>query len=451
MPIARGKRKVADREQENINCTRRKPNEDFRKTVDKYIEQNERIQGNEERCQIELHHAKLKAIRDEANLKDLQAENKRLQGDLEAYKRKAIESTEASDMLKIDILKQQPASQLPDSEVVKMYEQLGEAISSWVDDEVAISNDMWRKRNDCYPGTNQFQDGGIPHYRQFLDEGFRFAGEYLLESLIQHELQEELFCGRAMLFGLDHPEERFISMVEEGLSKLDPPRTIRYLRSENLKGFCQSDLFRKSCADSMSIVEEGILEHVNTILPRLHNQPDRAQLLCERVLEPAFELAIAIKTSATPYCFSSPFTLETRFMKLPLQPHESKNYTMINVNTRGMIRTASMDTKDEVERVLLLAPGLVRRDPGKPEKRLTPSVICVKVVHPEVIPSGISGYGLGSPFTTSAATVQEPQSYDNLQDSDELADWPKVNPTVVSSISKEKEWASNQLERTQDG
>ncbi|KAI4146017.1 MAG: hypothetical protein LQ341_002197 [Variospora aurantia] len=222
VPIARGKRNVANREQEN------KPDEDFRKTADKYIEANKRIRVNEERCQIELHHAKLKATRDEANLKDLQVENKRLQGDLEAYKKKAIESTEANDLLKVDILKQQPASQLPDSEVVKMYEQLGEAISSWVDDEVAISNDMWRKRNDCYPGTNQFQDTGIPHYRQFLDEGFRFGGEYLLESLIQQELHEELFGERMMFFGLDYQENMFVSKVEEGLSKLEPPRSAYY-------------------------------------------------------------------------------------------------------------------------------------------------------------------------------------------------------------------------------
>ncbi|KAI4146018.1 MAG: hypothetical protein LQ341_002198 [Variospora aurantia] len=109
---------------------------------------------------------------------------------------------------------------------------------------------------------------------------------------------------------------------------------------------------------------------------------------------------------------------------------------MIDVNSRRVVRKASMDTTDEVERVLLLAPGLVRRDPGKPEKRLTPSVICVKVIDPEAVPSGIPGYGLGSPFTTSGMTVQEHQSYDNLQDPDELVDSPRVNSTVLSSISK---------------
>lgn len=162
----------------------------------------------------------------------------------------------------------------------------------------------------------------------------------------------------------------------------------------------------------MSLVEERILALVNTILPRLQDQPCRAQLFLERVVEPAFELAIAIKTSATSYGFSCPFTLGTQFMKLRVHPHESSNHTMINVNSRGVVRKASMDTEDEVERVLLLAPGLVRRDPGKPEKSLTPTIICVRVVHPEVVWSGDSGCELTDLHTTSSMIVKESKSQD---------------------------------------
>ncbi|KAI4139970.1 MAG: hypothetical protein LQ341_004007 [Variospora aurantia] len=162
----------------------------------------------------------------------------------------------------------------------------------------------------------------------------------------------------------------------------------------------------------MSLVEERILALVNTILPRLQDQPCRAQFFLERVVEPAFELAIAIKTSATSYGFSCPFTLGTQFMKLQVHPHETSNQTMINVNSRGVVRKASMDTKDEVERVLLLAPGLVRRDPDKPEKSLTPTIICVRVVHPEVVWSGDSGCELTDLHTTSSMIVKESKSQD---------------------------------------
>ncbi|KAL8987125.1 MAG: hypothetical protein Q9177_003644 [Variospora cf. flavescens] len=417
-----GKRRNTDQEQDDATCWKRKANADFMKTFDKgkanakkFISNVEKEQDISDSRLSELQQAHIKATRDGVNLKALQTENKRLMENLEAFRKKATESIEVNEMLKVDLIKQQPVSQLPDSEVVMKYDRLHEAISSWVNDEVSIFEGAWKKLHGCYPDANQFRDGGNPCYRQFLGAGFGLGGEYLLESLIQQELHEELFSQGMMFFGLDYQEYMFIRKVEEGLSKLYPPRNstaIRDLRSENLKGFCQSEDFRRGCADSMSLVEERILALVNTILPRLQDQPCRAQLFLERVVEPAFELAIAIKTSATSYGFSCPFTLGTQFMKLRVHPHESSNHTMINVNSREVVRKASMDTKDEVERVLLLAPGLVRRDPGRPEKHLTPTIICVRVVHPEDVLSGDSSWELTDLHTNSSMIVKESKSQD---------------------------------------
>ncbi|KAL8971301.1 MAG: hypothetical protein Q9197_003352 [Variospora fuerteventurae] len=414
-----GKRRNTDQEQDDATRWKRKANADFMKIFDKlkatatkFISNVEKEQDISDSRLSELQQNHIKVTRDGVNLKALQGNNKRIMEDLEAFRKKATDSIEINEMLKVDLIKQQPVSQLPDSEVVMKYHRLHEAISSWVNDEVSIFEGAWKKLHGCYPDANQFGDGGNPCYRQFLDAGFGLGGEYLLESLIQQELHKELFSEGMMFFGLDYQENMFIRKVEEGLSKLDPPRTIRYLRSENLKGFCQSEDFRRGCADSMSLVEERILVLVNTILPRLQDQPCRAQLFLERVVEPAFKLAIAVKTSATSYGFSCPFTLGTQFMKLQVHPHETSNHTMINVNSRGVVRKASMDTKDEVERVLLLAPGLVRRDPDKPEKSLTPTVICVRVVHPEVVSSGDSGCELTDLHTASSMIVKESKSQD---------------------------------------
>ncbi|KAI4088681.1 MAG: hypothetical protein LQ344_005919 [Seirophora lacunosa] len=441
LAVTKGKRKNAHLEQDDFNRTRRKSNTDFQKVVDKYIENVEVLQNNEERCKIELDQARLKATRDEANLGYLRGENKRIREDLEAFKRKAVESAEASDLLKIDILKQQPASQLPDSEIVKKYEHLGEAISSWVDDEVAIFNETWRKRNSGYPEAHQFHDGGSRDYRRFLRAGFRLGGEYLLQSVIRQEIYKELFSDTPTFFGLDIPEQVFLRRVEEGLRKLDPPRNpaaIRYVRSEALKGFVQSDLFQKSCFDFVPIIGKTILDRVDTILPGLQDYPNRAQLLCDRVVQPAVDLATARETSATFYSFSSPLTPETWFGKSLLPLHEFNKYEMIDVNTGGVIKKRNIATEDAIEQVLLLAPGLVRCDPGMPQKHLTLTIICVKVIHPKAVSSGNSDRESSDPITTSPVTVNEPQSQENLQISDEVGRSPRVDTAVQSSISKGK-------------
>ncbi|KAL8961016.1 MAG: hypothetical protein Q9193_002369 [Seirophora villosa] len=408
------KRRGTDQEQNDVTQWNRKSNADFMKIFDnlrseaaKFTSKVEKEQDSADSRLIELQQAEIKATRNVANLKALKAENKRLTEQLEASERKATKSTEANEMLKIDLLKQQPASQLPDSEVVEKYEQLYEAVSAWVNDEVDIFDAAWRKQNGCRAQLNQFQDGGVPNHRQFLGEDYRLGGEYLLESLVHQEIHDALLSDRNKFFGLDDLERNFLCTVEEGLSKLNPPR-----------------------------IGEAILNGVDSLLPRLEDQPDRAQLLRDRVVEPAFDLAIAMKTSATSYGFSSSFTPETRFRKSLVDPHESKNYRMIDVDTRGVIKMSNIDPEDAVERLLLLAPGLVRCNPGMPPKHLTPTIICVKVIHPEAVSSENSDRESSDPLTTSPVTVNEPQSQEKLQTSDELGRSPSVEIAVQSSIHK---------------
>lgn len=219
---------------------------------------------------------------------------------------------------------------------------------------------------------------------------------------------------------------------------LADPAAIRYVRSEALKGFVQSELFQKSCFDFVPIIGKTILDRVDTILPGLQDYPNRAQLLCDRVVQPAVDLATARETSATFYSFSSPLTPETRFGKSLLPPHEFNKYEMIDVNTGGVIKKRNIATEDAIEQVLLLAPGLVRCDPGMPQKHLTLTIICVKVIHPEAVSSGNSDRESSDPITTSPVTVNEPQSQENLQISDEVGRSPRVDTAVQSSISKGK-------------
>ncbi|KAI4139969.1 MAG: hypothetical protein LQ341_004006 [Variospora aurantia] len=230
-----GKRRNTDQEQDDATCWKRKANADFMKIFDKLKADVKKFTSNVEKEQdisdsrlSELQQTHIKITRDGVNLKALQGNNKRIMEDLEGFRKKATESIEINEMLKVDLIKQQPVSQLPDSEVVMKYDRLHEAISSWVNDEVSIFEGAWKKLHGCYPDANQFEDGGNTCYRQFLDAGFCLGGEYLLESLIQQELHKELFNEGMMFFGLDYQEEMFMRRVEEGLRKLDPPRSAYY-------------------------------------------------------------------------------------------------------------------------------------------------------------------------------------------------------------------------------
>ncbi|KAL9031250.1 MAG: hypothetical protein Q9196_000718 [Gyalolechia fulgens] len=158
---------------------------------------------------------------------------------------------------------------------------------------------------------------------------------------------------------------------------------IQHLRSEILKGYSKSKLFDETCAQTMLAMTEAVLEAVDAILPGHEDDLGRKIRFEERVLRPAVDLAVAMKTSITLYSFSNYLTHESRLKQVPLPSFALQGYRMINIDTRETLRAekASKLDNDGVVgyQVLLLAPGLHRLDSRTPAKRLTPDVVCVKV------------------------------------------------------------------------
>ena len=125
-----------------------------------------------------------------------------------------------------------------------------------------------------------------------------------------------------------------------------------------------------------------ILKRAETILPELPDS-DRKETFKSRILDVAFDLAIAMKTSATRYNFSEPMTQELQFKITPLRSYQLGFGTLINIATRSKLKKDKAVSDDDViigQQVLLVAPGLVR-DSGESNMsyRLTRDVACVTV------------------------------------------------------------------------
>ncbi len=135
-------------------------------------------------------------------------------------------------------------------------------------------------------------------------------------------------------------------------------------------------------------MEIELLADIEKTLPKLRRCLGRMERLRHRVIEPALDFAVAIRTSATCYAFSCRMTSEVRFAQKDFGALDSNNCIMINVDTRQTVKVdkASFDGAN-IKRVLLLSPALQRKDAGKAVKYLTPDRVCVKV---DVLPPSVA-------------------------------------------------------------
>lgn len=161
--------------------------------------------------------------------------------------------------------------------------------------------------------------------------------------------------------------------------------TIRYMRSEFLKGFTESKEFQLKAIQLRRSLGSGILETIRTILPSLPkgSDADRLRELESQILQPAINLAISLKTSATVYCFDVPDFMQTPFAKMPLKICDLDEFKMVNVDTRETLKVSSLDGGTvTAEQVLFMSPGLLRKDHGKEKRQLALRTVCVKLVKP---------------------------------------------------------------------
>lgn len=156
--------------------------------------------------------------------------------------------------------------------------------------------------------------------------------------------------------------------------------TIRYLVSELLKGFASSATFFERRHNLASKMEIELLADVEKTLPKLRDRLGRVERLRHRVIVPALDLAVALRTSATHYTFSCRMTPEVQFVQEDIAGLDSSTCVMIDVDTRQTVQAGKKSFLGaNTRRVLLLSPALQRKDSDRPAKYLTPDRVCVQI------------------------------------------------------------------------
>ncbi|KAL8722831.1 MAG: hypothetical protein Q9181_007412 [Wetmoreana brouardii] len=246
--------------------------------------------------------------------------------------------------------------------MVEMYEQLREEISLWVNRGANFSKCWWsRAHNGSYVEFKTSRLGGFLEYAQFLAAGHKFGAKYLVESFVHYLLHELLFSSDIRFPGLDVGEILFLHMVEEGLPKMGPSREILMGIKAMMPGLYEKD------SDNLN----------------------RYDALFQRVLEPVFDLAVAIKSSTSLYGPNRRMTPEGRFKPFPPKHQDFSICKMIIINTGEELeaeRTAMTNKTGIVAHpVLLLVPGLGRCGPGEDVQRLAPDIVAMIVDEPAVM------------------------------------------------------------------
>lgn len=160
-----------------------------------------------------------------AEIKDLKAQLSQATAELNVERREKVELSRLSDELKVKLLRLQPQSQMTDSRIAEMYTKLRQNVSSWLDTEVKNYEDQWKvNHGGLYPKFHVLRDGSIPGHVKFLEAGHIYGRQYLVESYILYQVHKMLFDLDKVFFALEKNEEKLTRSVEEGLSKLDPPR-----------------------------------------------------------------------------------------------------------------------------------------------------------------------------------------------------------------------------------
>ncbi|KAL8637657.1 MAG: hypothetical protein Q9226_009097 [Calogaya cf. arnoldii] len=158
-------------------------------------------------------------------LEGLRVQKQQLIAEINARKAENQKMSALNGNLTVDLLRHQPASQLADSQIVERYEKLHANLSSWVDTQIQRFFDQAKEENDGrYADGGIFRHGGVPEYVAFLEAYPEYGGEYLVVSEVHLQLYDHLFKDDNMVFALLGDEACFMGAIEDGLTRLDPPR-----------------------------------------------------------------------------------------------------------------------------------------------------------------------------------------------------------------------------------
>ena len=125
---------------------------------------------------------------------------------------------------KDDLFRLQPMTQVPDSAIAQRFESLDNVICNWIDSEISQYIDKWESK---YPNVDPklFHHSGDPAMKTLLAQYPNSGGEHVIRSMIHSHFQKKLFADRPLLFGLNIHLSDELRLIEEHISKLQPPRS----------------------------------------------------------------------------------------------------------------------------------------------------------------------------------------------------------------------------------
>ncbi|KAL9116714.1 MAG: hypothetical protein Q9187_006758 [Circinaria calcarea] len=305
---------------------------------------------------------------------------------------------------KQDLFELVPLNQTPDTDIIRLYEQMSDQISNWIDEERFQFEEL--KSQQAGNSMNFISDGGNYEAAKVLRE-FPEADEYLVLSAIYAFLQEKVLGENVYYVGMGEATRNFLRRIENHMAILKPPRgqnvrqatfkelqlilsgtiKIDHWRSETLKAFAIMPSTVNEEETQLQDITINLFKILRPMLPIFRTSRASLVRLNNQVIQPAAKLASVIQLSSVCYEF------RPQIPSVPLLENKTafvadlNRFTLIDVSTGRPLKPDSpVDVKKDGEigrLILMVEPSLHRVNKHtKHEIELRRAVYLVQLASP---------------------------------------------------------------------
>ena len=145
--------------------------------------------------------------------------NKEIYEELQEERQKFTASQKELTACKDELFRLQPIAQIPDSRVVKEFENLCQRVVHWIETQAII----FGKEHPEDGQEHIFSIGEDNKAAQFMAQ-HPGSGEHLAVHMVHEWLQNNLFERKFSCVGLPAEAVQLLERVEQSMARLDPPR-----------------------------------------------------------------------------------------------------------------------------------------------------------------------------------------------------------------------------------
>lgn len=203
---------------------------------EKYYEHIDYLEDQINMCRQELHHRKALVESMTGQTREANAEKSTMEQQVRKLQKQNRDLSENLTECKDDLLRLQPPSSVPGSEISDQYSSLIQQISKWVDDETEDTTateerfDILKKNGDLPESLQPYLSD--EHIR--LGKKSENAQLYILRYIIHCYLENHILGNDIYFFGLDPRNTALFEGVERGMHTVEPPRGKVFLSCRQL-------------------------------------------------------------------------------------------------------------------------------------------------------------------------------------------------------------------------